>query len=128
MFTIEQIEELHGPLGNAETLSDYVRSLAALGVTRYDSFVSHGHSEYMTHDAHRVISDAVHDELIVAESSDSDAFLDHLRRHERGETSYLEMSRGMADSGIEKWTVDTRTMTMTFYDRSGDVLLVEQIM
>jgi uncharacterized protein YbcV (DUF1398 family) len=38
------------------------------------------------------------------------------------------MSKGLADSGIEKWTVDTDAMTMTFYDRSGDVLLVEQIM
>jgi uncharacterized protein YbcV (DUF1398 family) len=127
VFTIEQIEELHGRLGNAETLSDYVRSLAALGVARYDSFVSDGHSEYVGHDAHRVISQAVHDELIVAESSNRDAFLDHLRRHEQGETSYLEMSRGMADSGIERWTVDTGAMTMTFYNRSGDVLLVEKI-
>lgn len=127
MFTIEQIEELHARLGNAETLADYVRSLSALGVARYDSFVADGHSEYLGHDAHRVISHAVHDELTVAESSDRDAFVDHLRRHEQGETSYLEMSRGLADSGIERWTVDTQAMIMTFYDRSGDVLLVEQI-
>jgi uncharacterized protein YbcV (DUF1398 family) len=71
---------------------------------------------------------AVHDELTVAETSDRDAFLDHLRRHEQGETSYLEMSRGMADSGIERWTVDSHAMTMSFCDRSGDVPLVEQIM
>ncbi|HEX6424465.1 MAG TPA: hypothetical protein VFZ79_13365 [Acidimicrobiales bacterium] len=31
MFTIEQIEDIHRRLGNAETLSDYVRSLATLG-------------------------------------------------------------------------------------------------
>jgi hypothetical protein len=37
------------------------------------------------------------------------------------------MSRGMADSGLERWTVDTHAMTMTFYNRSGEVLLVEQI-
>jgi uncharacterized protein YbcV (DUF1398 family) len=127
VFTVEQIEELHGCLGNAETLSDYVRSLAALGVERYDSFVSDGHSEYLGHDAHRVMSDGVHDQLIIAESSDRGEFLDHLRRHERGETSYLEMSTGLADSGIERWSVDTHAMTMTFYDRSGDALLVEQI-
>jgi uncharacterized protein YbcV (DUF1398 family) len=126
VFTIEQIEELHGRLGSAETLSDYVRALAALGVARYDSFVSDGHSEYVGRDSHRVTSRPVHEELIVAESSDRDAFLDHLRRHEQGETGYLEMSRGLADSGIERWTVDT-VMTMTFTDRSGAVLLVDQI-
>jgi uncharacterized protein YbcV (DUF1398 family) len=128
VFTIEQIEELHARLGNAETLADYVRSLAALGVTRYDSFVSDGHSEYVGRDAHRVTSHAVHDELTVAETSDGEAFLDHLRHHEHGETSYLEMSKGLADSEIEKWTVDTDAMSMTFYNRSGQALRVEQIM
>jgi uncharacterized protein YbcV (DUF1398 family) len=96
-------------------------------VARYDSFVADGHSEYLGHDGHRVISHAVHNELTVAESSDRDASIDHLSRTEQGETSYLEMSSGLADSGIEKWTVDTHAMTMTFYDRSSDILLVEQI-
>ncbi len=127
MFTVEQIEELHGRLGKAEMLPEYVRSLAALGVVRYDSFVSDGHSEYFGPDTQRVITDAVHEQLSIAERSDRNEFLDHLRRHERGETSYLEMSMGLAESGIERWTVDTYAMTMTFYDRSDGVLLVEQI-
>ena len=37
------------------------------------------------------------------------------------------MSKGLAQSGIEKWTVDTGTMTMTFYDKTGREMLVEQI-
>jgi uncharacterized protein YbcV (DUF1398 family) len=37
------------------------------------------------------------------------------------------MSRGMAKSGIEKWTIDTSRMTMTFYDKAGTEMLVEQI-
>jgi hypothetical protein len=37
------------------------------------------------------------------------------------------VSRGLASSGIEKWTVDTGPMTMTFYDRAGREMLVEQI-
>jgi len=127
VFTVEQIEEIHGRLSKAETLSDYVRELAALGIERYDSFVSDGHSEFLGRDGHRVITDAVHDGLTIAESSDRDQFLDHLRRHERGETSYLEMSTGLAHFGVERWTVDSEAMTMTFYNRSGDILLVEQI-
>jgi hypothetical protein len=47
--------------------------------------------------------------------------------HERGETSCLEMSTGLADNGIERWTVDTEAMTITFSDRSGAVLMVDQI-
>jgi uncharacterized protein YbcV (DUF1398 family) len=65
--------------------------------------------------------------LPVAETGQREAFLQHLRRHERGETSYLEMSRGLAQSGIQKWTVDRAGMTMTFYDKAGKEMLVEQI-
>jgi uncharacterized protein YbcV (DUF1398 family) len=127
VFTIEQIEELHGRFGRAETLADYVRSLAGIGVVRYVSYVTDGHSEYLGHDGHRVQSQPVHDQLAVAADCDRQAFLDHLRRHERDETSYLEMSRGLADSGVEGWTVDTHALTMTFHGRSGEVLLAEPI-
>jgi uncharacterized protein YbcV (DUF1398 family) len=37
------------------------------------------------------------------------------------------MSRGLAQTGIEKWTVDEGRMTMTFYDKAGSEMLVEQI-
>lgn len=46
--------------------------------------------------------------------------------HQR-ETTYLEMSRGLAQSGIEKWTVDTGRRTMTFYDKAGRETLVGEI-
>jgi uncharacterized protein YbcV (DUF1398 family) len=65
--------------------------------------------------------------LCVAKDSDRVAFLNHLRRHEHGETNYMEMSEVLADSGVQRWTVDTHAMTMTFYDTMGVVLLVEEI-
>ena len=34
---------------------------------------------------------------------------------------------GLAQSGIEKWTVDTGRMTMTFYDKADREMLVERI-
>ena len=40
---------------------------------------------------------------------------------------YLEMSKGLADSGVEKWTVDTNTMTFACYDKQGNELLIEEI-
>jgi len=69
----------------------------------------------------------VHEVLAVAETGQRETFLQHLRRHERRETTYVEMSRGLAQSGIEKWTVDTGKMTMTFYDKAGREMLAEQI-
>jgi len=40
---------------------------------------------------------------------------------------FSTMSRSLAQSGIEKWTVDTGNMTLTFYDNSGGEMLVEEI-
>jgi uncharacterized protein YbcV (DUF1398 family) len=127
MFAIEQINDLHARLGSARTLQEYVLALKELGIERYDSYLADGHSEYFGQDGHKVISPPVHDVLSVAETGQRETFLQHLRRHEQRETTYLEMSRGLAQSGIEKWTVDTGRMTMTFYDKTGSEMLVEQI-
>lgn len=127
MFTIEQIDDIHARLGSAGTFTEYVRALQALGIERYDSYLADGHSEYFGQDGHKVVSPPVHELLSVAETSQRETLLEHLGRHERRETSYFEMSRGLAESGIEKWTVDTGRMTMTFYAKTGSEMLVEQI-
>jgi len=127
MFTIERINDLHARLGSAKTLPEYVLALKTLGAERYDSYLADGHSEYFGQGAHSVVSPPVHEVLPVAETGRRETFLQHLRRHERHETTYLEMSRGLAQSGIEKWTVDTGSVNMTFSDRTGREMLVEQI-
>ena len=127
MFTIEQINELHAGLGSAKTFPEYVRALKTLGVERCDSYLADGHSEYFGPGGHRVVSPAEHEVLAVAATGQRETFLQHLRRHELGQTTYLEMSRGLAQSGIEKWTIDTGRMTMTYYDKPGREMLVEQI-
>jgi uncharacterized protein YbcV (DUF1398 family) len=122
-----QIDGLHARLGRADSLADYLRGLAAIGVARFDSFVTDGHSEFFSADGRRVISPAHHKMLAVAEVSDRDTFLEHLRHHSDGETSYLEMSEGLAEAGVEKWVADTTAMTMTYRDRAGVALLVEEV-
>jgi uncharacterized protein YbcV (DUF1398 family) len=127
MFTIEQINDLHDRLGSARTFAEYVRALKALGVERCDSYLADGHSEYFGQGGHKIVSPPVHEVLLVAATGQREMFLEQLGRHERRETTYLEMSRGLAQSGIEKWTVDTGRMTMTFHDKAGREMLVEQI-
>jgi uncharacterized protein YbcV (DUF1398 family) len=127
MFTWAQVEDIHARLGRAESLGDYLRGLAAIGVVRVDSFVSDGHSEFFGTDGQQVVSPAHHAVLEVAAVSDRDAFLTHLRDHADGRTSYLEMSAGLADSGVEKWVADTEALTMTYCGRDGVVLLVDEV-
>lgn len=127
MFTLQQIDDLHARLGKAKTLAQYVRALHAIGVEHYDSYLTDGHSEYFGKDGYKIVCPPVHDLLVIAEVSQRDSFLQHLRRHELGETGYMDMSRGLAESGIEKWSVDAEGMTMTFYDRAGNAMLVNRI-
>ena len=127
MFTLRQIDDIHTRLGSAKSLAEYVRSLQALGVDYYDSYLFDGHSEYFGQGGYKLASPPVHDPLIVVDVVQNEAFLHHLRQHELGRTKYLEMSRGLAEAGVEKWTVHTGNLTMTFYDKAGVPLLVKQI-
>jgi uncharacterized protein YbcV (DUF1398 family) len=127
VFTIEQIHDIHDRLGTMERFPDYVRALGAIGVDKYDSYLTDGHSEYFAEDGRSVVSAAVHEVLPVNDASDREKVVEHLGLHEHGRTSYLEMSRGLADSGVEKWTVDTTAMTLSYLDKQGRELLTEAI-
>jgi uncharacterized protein YbcV (DUF1398 family) len=37
------------------------------------------------------------------------------------------MSRALAAAGVEKWTFDTRALTITYYDRAGLAVLSERV-
>ena len=69
-----------------------------------------------------MLSSSAHEKLKIAEVSNREDFIKYLNLHSQRKTTYLEMSRGLADSGVEKWTFDTNKMTMTYYDRSGNVM------
>ncbi|MEP6988862.1 MAG: DUF1398 family protein [Chloroflexota bacterium] len=127
MFTIEQINDIHDRLGNVETLADYLRALHAIGVETYDSYLTDGHSEYFGKQGHTVTSPPAHEKLSVAETSNRESFLNQMKLSEQGKSTYIEMSKGLADSGIEKWTFDTNQMTITYYDKAGSEMLVENI-
>lgn len=127
MFTIEQINDIHDRLGNANTLADYLHALTAIGIEKYDSYITDGHSEYFGKLGQKVISPPAHEKLSIAEKSNKENFLKHLKLHEEGKTDYFEMSRGLADSGIEKWTFDTSKLTITYYDKAGNEMLTESI-
>ena len=127
VFTIEQINELHDRLGTAETLGQYLRSLSAIGVERFDSFIVDGHSEFFGKSGQTVASGPAHERLSIAETSRRESLVEHQRLHSEGRTSYVEMSKGLADSGVEKWTFDTNKLTVAYYDKAGNELLVEEV-
>ncbi len=127
MFTLDQINEIHERLGKQATLPQYLQALKAIGVDKYDSFITDGHSEYYGNESQKVVSPPVHEKFTIAKTSNREGLLRHLNLHNQGNTNYVEMSKGLADSGIEKWTFDTSKMTITYYDKDGNRMLVEAI-
>ena len=127
MFTLDQINDIHERLGKQATLPQYLQALKAIGVDKYDSFIADGHSEYYGNDSQKVVSPPVHEKFTIAKTSNREGLLRHLSLHNQGKTDYVEMSKGLAESGIEKWTFDTSKMTITYYDKDGHRMLVEAI-
>ncbi|GAA1663401.1 hypothetical protein GCM10009745_01290 [Kribbella yunnanensis] len=127
MFTLEQTNEVHDRLGSASTLKDYLLALRALGVLASDSYLTDGHTVHRGADGHEVATEPTHEVFSVATEADKAAMAEQLRLHETGVTSYVEMSRGLAEAGVEKWIFDTGALTIAYYDRAGNVLLSEQI-
>jgi uncharacterized protein YbcV (DUF1398 family) len=127
VFTLDQINDIHERLGKQATLPQYLQALKAIGVGKYDSFLTDGHSEYYGNGSHKVVSPPVHETFTIAKTSNREGLLRHLNLHNQGKTNYVEMSRGLAESGIEKWTFDTSKMTITYYDKDGHRMLFEAI-
>jgi uncharacterized protein YbcV (DUF1398 family) len=127
MFTIEQINDVHEKLGTMKGFLSYVKALKLLGVEKYDSYLTDGHSKYFGAGGYHVESPPVHEKLLIADNSNKENFLRHLSLHEERKTDYMTMSRGLAESGIEKWTVDTNATTISYYDKKGNALLAESI-
>lgn len=127
MFTLEQIDDIHHRFGKSDTLSQYLEALKNIGVDKYDSFITDGHSEYFGRHGYKVVSPPVYEEISIAETCNRESFLKHLNLHNQGKTNYLEMCKGLADSGIEKWTFDTNNLTIAYYDPVGNEILIETI-
>ncbi|GAA3241550.1 hypothetical protein GCM10010532_082680 [Dactylosporangium siamense] len=108
-------------------MGGYLRALRDIGVETYDSYVTDGHSEYFGADGQRLVGPAFHETFAIAETCDKEQFLQYMQRVEQGGVGYVEMSKAMADHGVEKWTFDTQRLTITYFDSAGTVLLGENV-
>lgn len=128
MFTLDQINEIHDRCGKQATLFQYLDALKAVGVDKSESFLTDGHSEYYGANGQKVVSPPVHEEYAIAKVSDKSSLLKHLSLHSQHKTTYFEMSKGLAESGIEKWAFDTSNKTITYYSLDNCEVLVEEIL
>lgn len=127
MFTIEQIKEAHSKVKSGADFPKYIQDLIELGVESYQTYVLDGHAEYFGKDGYHIKSEAKYPGLNVSEKSDSETFINRLKIHQQGQTDYMTFCDDSAKAGVEKWVVDTRKMTCTYYDKAGNNMLEEKI-
>ena len=127
MFTIEQILAAHSKVRSGVDFPAYVQDLIQLGVKRYETFVSDGHTVYYGEDNFQIASPAKYATLAIADNSDKTGFENDLRAHQQGKTDYPTFCNDSAKAGVEKWIVDMGKMTCTYYDKQGNEMLKENI-
>lgn len=127
MFTIEQIKEAHSKVKSGADFPQYVQDLIKLGVVHYSTYVRDGHTVYWGSDNFRVQSLPKYNIKEVASIGNKSQFIHKLNMHQAGETDYPSFCTHCAEDGVDKWTVNMVEMTCTYYDKSGNLLLEEEI-
>lgn len=127
MFTISQIKEAHAKVKSGADFPRYIKDITALGVKSYSTYVTDGHTEYKGTDGFSTKSDPRYTPLVIADKSDNEKFKQYLKAHQQGQSDYATFCNQSAQTGVEKWVVDTTEMTCIYYDKSGKMMLSEII-
>ncbi|QBZ96986.1 DUF1398 domain-containing protein [Flavobacterium sangjuense] len=127
MFTIQQIKEAHSKVKSGADFPKYMQDIIALGVTSFETFVFDNHTNYYGKDNFKVSSEGFSETLSIADETKIEQFKSDLKIHQQGKTDYKTFLLDCAKSGVEKWIVVMDKMTCTYYDKAGNVVLVETI-
>jgi len=127
MFTISQIKAAHSKVKSGADFPRYIQDLKALGVNRYDHFVSDGHTVYFSKTGEIENSGPQYPVGKVASAGSVEDLKDALAAHQKGKTDYLTFCRQSGEAGVEKWTVDISKMSCTYLDLEGKEMVNEII-
>lgn len=127
MFTAEQIKTAHSKVKSGADFPSYIKEIKSLGVTHYEAYVTDGHIDYHGANNYTAKVPAKYEPLIIAGTSKDDEFKAGLTDHQQGKTDFAAFITMCAAFGIEKWEICMDKMTCTYYDKSGNEILVEEI-
>ena len=127
MFTIQQIKEAHSRVKSGADFPKYMQDIIALGVISFETFVFDNHTNYFGAANFQIASEGFEEHLNVAEICNIEQFKSDLKSHQQGNTDYMTFLKDCAKSGVEKWVVVMDNMTCSYYDKKGNLVLVEKI-
>ncbi|WP_373496424.1 DUF1398 domain-containing protein [Aquiflexum sp.] len=127
MFTIEQTKAAHSKVKSGADFPGYIKELKTLGVISYEHFVADGQIQYHGEENFQISATPKWPEMEIAETGSIEKLKQALGIHQQGRTDYLTFCKQSAEAGVKKWIVDFKQMTCTYYDRSGDDMVVESV-
>lgn len=126
-FTVEQLKSAHGKVRSGADFPSYIKEIKAMGVTHYETYVNDGHTDYYGANNYLAKVPAKYEAMTIVEDTNFEVFKAELLAHQQGKTDFLTFINMCADTGIEKWEISIDKMTCTYFDKTGNVILVEQI-
>jgi len=127
MFTLAQIETAHSNIESGKGFPEFAKTIEALGVQTFETYVEDGSTTYNGKDGAQVTSAQQYAPILIYGIVNPEKFLTDLRNHQQGNTDFFQFCKDCADSGIFKWTVDLKAKTCTYYDQAGTPVFEEQI-
>ncbi len=127
MFTEQQLKEAHAKVRTGADFPAYVQEIKALGLETYEYLVADGTTVYYGSNDHVVRSAAMYAPLKINAQSSAEQVRYAIAIHQQGQTDFMTFCQQVADAGVEKWAIDTRTMLCTYYDIQGNSLVAEPI-
>jgi uncharacterized protein YbcV (DUF1398 family) len=127
MFTTDQIKQAHSKVESGADFPAYIQEIKTFGVKAYETYVSDGHTDYHGDNGFSTSAPGKYNVLHIADTSNTPQFIADLKAHQQGHSDYLSFIQSCATFGVEKWKVSIEKMTCTYFDKAGNVMLVENI-
>ena len=127
MFTIDELETAHAKVKSGADYPAYVREIIKMGVTGYETYVKDGNTIYFGDNSYCIESGPKYEALVVNGKSDQEVFKRDLKSHQDGRTNFPRFCADAAHAGVEKWMVNIAALTCTYFDKNGQILVVESI-
>jgi uncharacterized protein YbcV (DUF1398 family) len=127
MFTLQQIKDAHSKVKSGADFPHYIKDLINLGITKYKTHVSDGHTQFEGKDHFKIQSEPRYPAKNISEKSNKEQFIKDLKEHQQGKSDYPTFCNLSAQHGVDHWIVDTAKMTCTYFDTHGNEILMEKI-
>lgn len=126
-FTLEQLNAAEAKVKSGADFPNYMKELIEMGVLRLETFVLDGNTVFHGSGNYAVTAASKYPPLVIVETHNAQQFQADLKRHQRGETDFFTFCADCAKTGVNKWIIVVAEKTCTYFDLSGEAVLVESI-